>query len=239
MTHYSRDRIRALLSAVAIGAAAAATLTLGAGTADARPADTCPTNLVLALDGTKGPTTPTSIDPESPLVGITDTYRAAPDTRVEHIAYPGGMIADALGWTANYDDSINTGKAALRARIAQQEQTCGHTTHYTLIGYSQGARIVGDVASEIDADRVTDDGTDLQDRVRVELYSDPRQPTTGIEVVLADRDIFSGVTMAGERPTFRNIAVQWHCIPNDGVCDASDPVGADTLVGYLLNHTNY
>lgn len=239
----TQTRTRAALAALALGGALAAGLTLGTGQAAANPqpytGPYCTPHLVLALDGTKGPVTPTSIDPRSPLNGVTDTYRAAPGTLVEHIAYPGGMIADVYGWTMSYDESVEAGKNALRSRIAWQEQNCGPTTTYTLIGYSQGARIVGDVAVEMDSDRITDDGTDLQDRVHVHLYSDPRQPGTGIEVVLAGADIVDGVTFAGERPEIVNISVQWHCLPGDGVCDANDPVDSDTIVGYLLNHTRY
>jgi cutinase len=240
MKNESRNLIRALILmvALAVGAGIGALLP---SNANANPGWTpeCAPTLVLALDGTKGPRTPTSIDPKSPLNRVTAPYRMQPDTIVEHIAYPGGMIAGSYGWSESYNQSVEIGKSNLRQRIAENEALCGNHSRYILIGYSQGARVVGDVASEIDSDRITDDGTDLQDRIRVELYSDPRQPITGIEVVLAGSDILPGVTLSGPRPPFHNVNVNWICIPGDGVCDAHAPVDISTLIGYMTNHSSY
>lgn len=229
----------ALMSALAIGAGLAAWL---GPDADANPgwSPECATTLVLALDGTKGPRTPTSIDPKSPLNRITAHYRDREDVIVEHIAYPGGIIGGSYGWEVDYNESVEIGKSNLRQRIAQNESMCGITSRYILIGYSQGARVVGDVASEIDSDRVRDDGYDLQDRIDlVDLYSDPRQPGTGIEVSLAGTQPLDGVTFAGERPPFAHLNVVWNCIPTDGVCDAPQPVNIQTFIGYMINHSAY
>lgn len=125
--------------------------------------------LVLAVDGTKGPHTPTSIDPASPLNAIAGDYRAL-GYIVEHVEYPGGILAGVAGWTQNYDDSVAIGTSRLRDRIAVQEHMCSSSTRYVLLGYSQGARIVGDLAAEIDRG---DLGTDLAARVQVRLYADP------------------------------------------------------------------
>ena len=197
--------------------------------------DTCMVPLVLAVDGTKGPHTPTSIDPASPLNAIAGDYRALGYV-VEHVEYPGGILAGVAGWTQNYDDSVAIGTSRLRERIAVQEHTCGSSTRYVLLGYSQGARIVGDLAVEIDRGEI---GTELAARVQVRLYADPRQPKTGIEVALAGRKAPTGVTFAGERAPFRLVEVEWICAPTDGVCDAREPLGADTFAGYLMTHTSY
>jgi hypothetical protein len=90
-----------------------------------------------------------------------------------------------------------------------------------------GARIVGDLAVEIDRGEI---GTKLAARVQVRLYADPRQPKTGIEVALAGRKAPSGVTFAGERAPFRLVEVEWICAPTDGVCDAREPLGATTAL---------
>lgn len=200
--------------------------------ADTSDPRTCPDTLVLAVDGTKSPRTPTSIDPASPLNRVAETHRRH-GTVIEHVEYPGGIIAGVAGWTENYDDSVATGRDRLRTRIAEQERQCA-STRYILLGYSQGARIVGDVASEIDT---RSDG--VRDRTEVFLYADPRQPGTGIEVALAGEKPTRGITFSGERPPFRVVDVRWICHPTDGVCDAREPLGVDTVVGYLSTHTTY
>ncbi|MYV31203.1 hypothetical protein [Rhodococcus sp. JT-3] len=81
--------------------------------------DTCTVPLVLAVDGTKGPHTPTSIDPTSPLHAIAGDYRALGYV-VEHVEYPGGILAGIAGWTQNYDDSVAIGTSRLRERLAAQ-----------------------------------------------------------------------------------------------------------------------
>ncbi|WP_311051979.1 PE-PPE domain-containing protein [Rhodococcus qingshengii] len=98
-----------------------------------------------------------------------------------------------------------------------QERACDSWTRYVLLGYSQGARIVGDLAAEIDRGEL---GTDLAGRVQVRLYADPRQPETGIGVALAGEKALDGVTFTGERAPFRLVEVEWICAPTDGVCDA-------------------
>lgn len=203
--------------------------------ASASVPDMCTVPLVLAVDGTKGPHTPTSIDPSSPLNAIAGDYRALGYV-VEHVEYPGGILAGVAGWTQNYDDSVAIGSTRLRERIAAQERTCSSSTRYVLLGYSQGARIVGDLAGAIDRGEF---GTDLAARVQVRLYADPRQPVTGIEVVLAGERAPAGVTFTGERAPFRLVEVEWICAPTDGVCDAREPLGADTFAGYLKTHTSY
>ncbi|MFI5436440.1 hypothetical protein ACHMZP_32145 [Rhodococcus baikonurensis] len=58
----------------------------------------CAVPLVLAVDGTKGPRTPTIIDPASPLNAIADGCLSLGYT-VEHVEYPGGILAGVAGWT--------------------------------------------------------------------------------------------------------------------------------------------
>lgn len=195
----------------------------------------CSVPLVLAVDGTKGPHTPTSIDPASPLNAIADDYLGL-GYAVEHVEYPGGILAGVAGWTQDYNDSVAIGLSNLRDRIDAQERACGSSTRYVLLGYSQGARIVGDLAAEIDRGEL---GDDLAGRVQVRLYADPRQPQTGIEVALAGEKAPDGVTFTGERAPFQYLDVEWICAPTDGVCDAHEPLGPETFVGYLATHTSY
>ena len=66
--------------------------------ADPSPAAYCAPTVVLAVDGTKGPETPDSIDPDSPLNSYTDQYRDSSDFAVRHVRYPAGMVAGVFGW---------------------------------------------------------------------------------------------------------------------------------------------
>lgn len=176
------------------------------------------------MDGTKVPQTPTSLDPASPLNAIADDYLGLGYV-VEHVEYPGGILAGVTGWTHSYDDSVAIGTSRLRNRIVSQERMCGLSTRYVLLGYSQGARIVGDLAA----------------RVKVRLYADPRRPKTGIEVALVGSEPRPASLSRGwgERAPFRLVEVAWICTPTDGVCDAREPLGAETFVGYLATHTSY
>lgn len=237
--------VAALLPATA----AAQDLTAPVGTVEARiPAsdsDYCPQTLVLAVDGTRAPRrSATSLDPKSPLNPIADFKGRELDALVEHVEYPGDLVPGVNGWNIGYDESVEIGKSNLRSRIAQQERACGTATSYVLLGYSQGARIVGDVVSEIDSDRVRDYGLDLQDRItEVDLYADPRTPGTGIEVRYPG-PIAPGITLTGERLPYQNIDVQWTCAPEDGVCNTqpveSGSAGiARSFLGYMVQHPTY
>jgi cutinase len=222
---------RFVLGAVAFGAVIAATVTQ-CQHADAHPATptACAGTVVLALDGTKGPTTPDSIDPASPLNAYADAYRAQPDTIVRHVAYPGGMLAGVNGWDANLDQSVEIGAQNLRREIAATDAACGRHTRYVLLGFSQGNMVVRKVANEIDSDRIYDDGTDLQDRVQVVRVADPAD---GLPAQFTG-PLVDGVTLPNPAVEFQNIPDVGICAPDDLVCD---PQG--TLIGYMTRHGDY
>lgn len=239
-----KNIVRPLAAAAGLATIAGASMFLSAGDASANPGWTpeCHSILVLAVDGTKGPRTPTSIDPKSPLNRIADTYRSVDDASVEHIAYPGGMIAGLNGWQESYDRSVEIGKSNLRQRIADNEAQCGRSTQYVLLGYSQGARVVGDVTEEILSDRPYGDGNDIADRLTARNYSDPRS-STGVETLFPG-ELIPGVTLSGPRGPQAEEFIDNNCIKGDGVCDVKTPAdGAawlfDSIIGYLLNHTAY
>lgn len=239
-----KNLARPILAAAGLATIAGASLLASAGDAAANPGWTpeCHSILVLAVDGTKGPTTPTSVDPKSPLNRIADTYRSIDDTSVEHIAYPGGMIPGVRGWNESYDESVKIGKSNLRTRIAQNEEQCGRDTNYVLLGYSQGARVVGDVAEEILSDRPYGDGNDIADRMVARVYSDPRGPS-GVETLFPG-EVMPGITLNGPRGTEAQAFIESTCRPGDGVCDATTPEESatwifDIVIGFMLNHSNY
>lgn len=136
-----------------------------------------------------------------------------PGDTVTYVRYPATVL-----WPS-YNHSVDAGKQALReALIDAPEGT-------VVVGYSQGARIAGDVLAEPETVGVT--GV---------LYSDPRQTGAGIETQLPFN--LPGATMTGERDPFA-VPVETHCIPTDGVCDWNnrDPLGS--IIGYLNHHQTY
>ncbi len=218
---------RPLLTATAVAVLAV----LGAAPALAAPdspdsGDGCAL-AVLAVDGTKGPDTPTSLDPKSPLHAFTDPYLGRPDTTVQHIEYPAGMIAGVYGWEANLDESIEIGARNLRTTIRDTEQRCGGTTRYQLYGFSQGSLVVRKVVEEIAADRVREDGLDLQDRVQVTYVGDP---ATGVPSLFPG-ELIPGITLPTPATAVPGIPDQGICAPGDLICD---PQG--TLTGYATQH---
>ncbi|AUS34618.1 hypothetical protein C1M55_28220 [Rhodococcus qingshengii] len=137
-----------------------------------------------------------------------------PGDTVTYVTYPATVL-----WPS-YDESVQAGEQALRADLAAAPPDS------LVIGYSQGARIVGDVLTEPQQSGVT--GV---------VYADPRQAGSGVETQIELPGVL-GATMSGERAPF-TVPVESHCIPGDGVCDwhAGDPVGS--IVGYLELHTRY
>lgn len=201
-------------------------------------------HIVVSVDGTKGPGTSDSVDPGSPLAPLVDTYMSQhPDALKLDLRYPGGMIAGVWGWNVWFDDSVAAGKSALRQLVHDYESRSDNTIRWTFIGYSQGAIVAGDVASEIDL--AGDPG--LQQRTEAILYSDPRQPGTGIETRLPGYQLADGITFAGPRMTFQNVRVVWRWVPGDTIAD-SPPLSREGVTaswvsavvsGYMLNHTSY
>lgn len=190
-------------------------------------------------------------DPDAKgLVGVTQRYTGVgpdgkPDTADDDTRYKGVddegnpkdyeiIYADypttlwPLG-AAGYDDSVSQGEAATRSAVASYQSSCGSGKPVVVTGYSQGARVAGDVLSQIgqaDANNkkvqgvlVDKDGNyineagervaepvyvDIEaDQISGELYSDPRQAGNkegrGIELSLIG--VIPGLTMQGSRGT--------------------------------------
>ena len=137
-----------------------------------------------------------------------------PGDTVTSIDYPATVL-----WPS-YDQSVQAGTQALRAELADAPDGT------IVIGYSQGARIVGDVLAEPQSADVS--GV---------VYSDPRQAGSGIETQIELPGVL-GATMSGERSAF-TVPVESKCIPTDGVCDWDNADQLGSVVGYLRNHTRY
>lgn len=217
--------VGASLAATTLGAVA------GAHAETVGDAPVCAPTVVLAVDGTKGPATADSIDPNSPLNAYVGPFQGRPDFAVRHIRYPGGMIAGINGWDTDMDDSVEIGATRLRRAIAYTETTCGTSTHYELYGYSQGALVVRKVATELDsAERHREDGTELQDRVRVHLIADP---ALGVPARYPG-ELIPGITLPEPATPFRHIQATTECLPGDIVCDPNGD-----LSGYATKHGAY
>ncbi|MFI8660721.1 PE-PPE domain-containing protein [Rhodococcus qingshengii] len=136
-----------------------------------------------------------------------------PGDTVTYVRYPATVL-----WPS-YNRSVEAGKQALReALIDVPEDT-------VVVGYSQGARIAGDVLAE--PETVGVNGV---------LYSDPRQYGAGVETQLPFN--LPGATMTGERDPFV-VPVETHCIPSDGVCDWNNRDPLRSIIGYARWHTTY
>nr|WP_237421752.1 PE-PPE domain-containing protein [Gordonia sp. SID5947] len=191
-----------------------------------------------------------------------DTEYADDPYQVIYADYPTTLWP--LG-AAGYDDSVAQGTAATRSAIATYQESCGPRP-VVVAGYSQGARVAGDVLAdlgrggEVDGVLLDEDGNPVLDengvpvtrvidttQISGELYADPRRDGTvdgeGIEVALIG--VIPGLTMTGPRQGgFGSIPVTTVCADGDPICDLPDPlhdpIGAiDGLVGYFTKHNYY
>lgn len=202
----------------------------------------CGNGAVVVVAGTN--------DPEgADMVKAVDGYKAK-GYEVISVDYPTTLWP--LGATG-YDADVAQGVAATKSAIGGYQSSCSGSP-VVVVGYSQGARVAGDVLSDIGNNR--DDAVTLADGESYDisstgitglLYSDPRRDGSvdGEGVELALIGIIPGLTMSGPRQGgFGDIAVTEVCAQGDGVCDVPDPlhdpIGAlDALVGYFVYHGVY
>lgn len=183
-------------------------------------------------------------------------YSGAGAYEIEQVPYSATIWP--LG-SVGYNASEAEGSANLEQAVAAYQQQCGADKKIVIAGYSQGARIAGDVLTDIGANRsvTMDDGStyvisttdsDGARTVSGELYSDPRMSATlwgqGIEATLVG--IIPGLTMSGTRAVtdYGGLPVTTYCIAGDPICDLPDPfhdpIGdLDALLGYWVKHGQY
>ncbi|WP_020106522.1 cutinase family protein [Nocardia sp. 348MFTsu5.1] len=223
----------------------------------AQPAD-CPDVQVIVVPGTwesnsnDDPYNPTA-NPESlmlkvsaPLSNEFDASRADVYT-VPYIAEFRNP-ANLADKQADYDVSRAEGTERTRAKIAEVAAKCA-LTNYVLMGFSQGAVIVGDIASEIGNGQ----GPVAQDLVLgVGLIADgrrepnqaqnagPNPPGVGAEIALDILPI-PGITLTGPRPggfgelTDRTYSL---CAPGDLICDAPTIANPIAAINKLMSAIN-
>lgn len=187
--------------------------------------NSCPVGAVFSVGGTWDPTGQTTQP-------VTDRYTSRGYT-AKPVTYPASFWP--LG-DQTYDESVAVGVRSLRADVNSFHAQCPDS-NVVITGYSQGARIAGDVLGDI-----ARDGSIPQSRVEGVLYADPRNSQGGIETVIPN--VVPGATMAGTRDGFGDIPVQEICIEGDGICNMPEPSEApeqfvDSVFGYFTKHGTY
>ncbi len=246
-----RSRRTAFLIASATGLTMAASFGFSGGIPAYAAGPSC-SGAVVVVGGT--------VDPESVLLeGVKQRYR---DQGYEVINAPYPATVWPLGATG-YDSSTKQGTAATASAISSYRSVCNDAP-VVVTGYSQGARIAGDVLAGIGngekfdindtPDNPDDDVLIDYEGVSGELYADPRQAgdKTGRGIELSLIGVIPGLTMSGPRgadstdPGFGEVSdrVVSVCIDGDPICDLPDPlhdpIGAiDGLLGYQVKHFLY
>lgn len=250
-----RRRIRLAALTVGVGAVAASLVTatfLGRGVALAQESD-CAPGAVFTVGGTWN-------TDASYLVGIEQRYTGhgpqwqeltnspySGEDAYDIIPVPYSATIWPLG-AVGYNASEAEGRANLEQAVATYQQSCPDSK-IVIVGYSQGARIAGDVLTDIGQNRPLEDGTVIDSsKVTGELYSDPRMVGTlwgqGIESALVG--VIPGLTMSGPRSgaDYGGLPVTTYCIEGDPICDLPDvlhdPIGVvDDFFGYWVKHGQY
>ncbi|WP_420040560.1 PE-PPE domain-containing protein [Gordonia sp. MP11Mi] len=225
-----------IVLALAVFAGASLAYPVGAGTA---AADSCGTGGAVVVAGTLAPRNSAGV-PTGGVTGIGSRY-ADKGYAVTYVDYPTSLWP--LG-PISYDDDVALGKAATERAIVDYQQRCPGKP-VVVAGYSQGARVAGDVLSDVANGRHS--GGVRREGLSGELHSDPRRDgrdgRSGVENSLIG--VLPGTTMSGPRDGgFGTIPVLEVCVEGDGVCDVPDPlydpIGAvDSLIGYFVKHGYY
>lgn len=226
----------------------------------------CPGTEIIAAPGTwesaadDDPFHPTS-HPTSFMLTVTEPLQAQyPHARIWTLPYPAQFKNVQDLNQLSYDDSRNAGLTRLKQELTEIHSQCPQSK-FALMGFSQGAVIVGDLASEIGNGA----GPIPADAVAgVALVADGRRvpgqgvvqgtpvPGVGAEVSLAPlgivvRAAMPGASMRGERKAGfgeLNERVLDICAVNDHICDAPTNLGdaaaraGDLLVNNAL-HAQY
>lgn len=229
---------------------------------EAQPAD-CPDVLVLSVPGTweskanDDPYRPTANN-RSLMLRITKALQGKfPQSRAEVYTVP--YIAQFRNPTAltdkqrDYNDSRAQGKRRASAKLAETHDHCPLTS-YVLMGFSQGAVIVGDIASDIgngrgpipeqDADLVLGVGLIADGRRESGKQNDvaPSPDGVGAEITLAPfGSLVPGIEMTGPRPGgFGTLEERTYsiCAAGDLICDAPRVTNPLSAIGKLANAAN-
>ncbi|MDO5029945.1 MAG: cutinase family protein [Corynebacterium sp.] len=211
----------------------------------------CPAIEVIAVPGTAesraddDPLAPTA-NPNSLLLGVTNPLSqsySGDKVKVWTTPYPATIKTHQMPDQLTYDDSQAVGRDVTSKEMADLHGQCP-LTDFILMGFSQGAAIAGDLASEIG----NGNGAVPAERVvGVALLGDPRRDPNqgvnqgvdlagvGIELSLRPlngivQSVVPGASMRGPREGFGelNDRVNNICVPSDSFCDVPPGV-ADAI----------
>ncbi|NDK91967.1 PE-PPE domain-containing protein [Gordonia desulfuricans] len=252
-------RRRGVLAPAAVVAIGVVVIGVGAGVAAADPADPecAGPGRVFLVGGASEPGA-------GALIGVQQRYTAlGPDNQPDPTSpyYGNPYTVEVVDYSASiwplgsvgYNNAEREGSANLEQAVGEYVTQCGGDKQVVIAGYSQGARVAGDVLTGIgETGRVTlDDGTQVElvrDNVSGEVYSDPRMSGSlwgrGIELTLVG--VIPGLTMSGPRSSadYGGLEVTTICVAGDPVCDLPDPLhdpigDIDGLLGYFVKHGYY
>ncbi|MEJ4113563.1 cutinase family protein [Corynebacterium kroppenstedtii] len=207
-----------------------------------QPAD-CAAVEVIAVPGTgessihDDPMNPSEF-PHALLQGVTGPLKGKFDSstvKVWTANYPAQLKTLAALNQMNYVDSVNEGVRIVNAELSATHEHCP-ATKFIIMGFSQGAAVAGDIASDIGNNR----GVVPSDTVAgVTALADPRRVSgeghtvgaqphgVGSEIALQPfaqllGHVVPGLTARGPRPGGMgdlNDRVNEICAPGDGICD--------------------
>ncbi|MBD8506935.1 cutinase family protein [Hoyosella sp. G463] len=208
-------------------------------TEEAQQREWCPDVQLYSVPGTwessagDDPLNPTA-NPAALLLDVTQPLAAQyPLDRAEiyTVPYPAQFQRPGGPPEMTYDESRAIGKSALSDAMAQRHSDCP-LTRYVMMGFSQGAVIAGDIASQIGRGEgpVPPENVSGVALVADGRY-DPAAATTigppvqgvGLEIALAGLPVIPGATLSGNREggfgavAERTVQI---CAPNDPICDA-------------------
>ncbi len=219
-----------------------------APTAPEQP-DWCPDVEVVSAPGTwesaadDDPINPVA-NPWSFMLSVTQPLQeryAREDVKVWTLPYTAQFRNINSQQEMTYDESRNEGFSKLEGELRYMHDECP-ATDYILVGFSQGAVIVGDIANQIGqghgavpAERIRGVAVVADGRREPGVGQVPGNPVAGVgaEVALEPlnllvQPIVPGATMRGPRPggfgelNDRTFDI---CAPDDSICDAPRDVG--------------
>lgn len=197
---------------------ATASLALGSPDAAAAASDSCGEGGAVVVAGTMAPRNADGV-PTGGVTGIGKRY-SDDGYRVTYVDYPTHL------WPVGvipYDTDVALGRAATEQAVRSYQSRCPGKP-VVVSGYSQGARIAGDVLSDVGNGRSA--GIDAEGLSGSCIRSATRRSRgwSGVENSLLT--FMPGMTMSGPRDGgFGAIPVKQVCAEGDGVCDVPDPQG--------------
>ncbi|MCH5643372.1 MULTISPECIES: cutinase family protein [unclassified Gordonia (in: high G+C Gram-positive bacteria)] len=228
----------------------------------AQPAD-CPDVLTVVIPGTwesspDDDTTNPSSNPRSLMLRVSKALQSDFDTSHSEV-YTVAYLAQFRNPTnladrqADYNVSRTQGYKRAAGKIIATNKRCP-LTRYVITGFSQGAVIAGDLASNIGNGRGVLKEGDQDLVIGVGLIADGRREPgeqndispspdgEGAEIALGGfGGLVPGITMTGARNggfgTLRD-RVQSICAPGDLICDAPTITNPLTALGQLANAQN-